>query len=218
MEFIAVSDYLKRVKEVAEKSGRLKISIYIWGEEGTGKSHLARYISHLAPIKPVIVEEEELAQLTPKPGSFIVATGRTPFSSLPQQRLFEIDLHLLPLSHHPEDIPAFIDHFRQEGERELKLRGEVKIERPDLSQNLHSLKRQVYRHLLAPRSLSELEECAFQFYLNSPHFSWQELERTFLKGILEGAKTLYPTKMEMSKRLKFNRVTLIRRLKELFDE
>jgi|GEM_PF-3020649 len=225
MEFIAKSNYLKQVKRVAEKSARLKISLYIWGEEGTGKTFLANYIGKIAPIKPLLLEEGDLKQFyytNREQSGFIVATGTIPFAQLQFKSLFETDLHLLSLSNHLEDLPAFIDHFLRQGVQELRISRQFPFKRPtfvpDLSQNLHSLKRQVYRYLLTPTDLTQLEECASNFYTTSPKFSWQEMERSFTKGILKGARQIYSTKVEISKQLKFNRVTLIRRMKELLGE
>ncbi|MRJ06216.1 MAG: Fis family transcriptional regulator [Epsilonproteobacteria bacterium] len=217
IEFIAVSDYLKKVKKVAEKGAQLQISLYIWGEEGTGKHHLARYISYISPVKPVIVEESQLGGLKLEKNRFIVAVGKTPFGRLPQRYFFDTDIYLAPLTEHREDIPFFVDHFITQARRELKVDRAISLQHPDISQNLHSLKRQIYQMLLAPASLEELEECSYNFFRFNPRYRWQELEQSFIRGILRGAKEVFKTKVQISQQLKINRVTLTKKMKELLN-
>ncbi|MEO1942572.1 MAG: hypothetical protein ABGW77_06770 [Campylobacterales bacterium] len=216
MEFIAVSDYLKQVKRVAEQGAQLQMNLYIWGETGTGRHFLAHYIGSLAPIKPLILEGKELERFQSQ-NRFVIGIGETPLSTLPNRGLFDTDIYLSPLREHPEDIPAFSTHFHREALRTLRLKRDLPPFSPDLSENLHSLKRQIYRLLLTPSTLREFEECCYNFFRMSPSYRWQELEIGFTRGILWGARELFKTKVKISQKLRINRVTLTKKMKELLD-
>jgi DNA-binding NtrC family response regulator len=161
--FLATSEYLKKIKNIADMCKQLKINVYIWGERGVGKTFLAKYIAPNAvinpktsTINPVILEDFDKAPLLEFKNNFLIATGSQPLNKDILKKYFTMDIELKPLSEHPEDIEDFIDLFKQQAKEELKINKHINITNPDISENLNSLKRQIYSMYLLPQKKEEI--------------------------------------------------------------
>ncbi len=219
--FLAKSEYLKKIKKIASMCKELKISVYIWGEKGVGKTFLAKFISPNAvinpttpTINPVIIEEFDKNHSFEFKNNFLVATGSKPLSRDLLKKYFTMDIELKPLKEHPEDIEEFIKLFKKQAQKELQIYNEIDIKTPDISENLNSLKRQIYKSLLLPKNKKDILEMLKHYYLQE-HKTYEEEIKDFEKILFEAMKLKYGSKLKISENLKINRVTLTKKMKAL---
>ena len=219
--FLATSEYLKKIKNIADMCKQLKINVYIWGERGVGKTFLAEYIAPNAvinpktsTINPVIIEDFDKNPIFLK-SNFLIATGKKPLSADLLKKYFTMDIELKPLREHPEDIEEFINLFKHQAKKELKIEKEITLNNPDISENLNSLKRQIYSMYLMPQKKDKLFNLIENFYENLEEFSYEKEISLFEKALFLAAKTKYKSKLQIAKNLKINRVTLTKKMKAL---
>ena len=221
--FIAKSSYLKKIKNIATLAKDLKINVYIWGDRGVGKTFLAKYIApngiinpSTSTINPIIIEDFDKQPVINFNYSFLVATGSKPLSKDILKKHFNMDIELKPLKEHKEDIEAFINYFITQAKNELKIKKEISILNPDISENLNSLKKQVYNLLLAPTNKQEFFNIIKSFY---EHFDkeiiYEEEINSFEKALFSAMKKKYKSKLQIANHLKINRVTLTKKMKVL---
>ena len=219
--FLAKSEYLKKIKNIADMAKELKLNVYIWGEKGVGKSFLAKYIAPNAiinpstpTINPIIIENFDNLINLPQNPSLIIATGSKPLDKTIFEKYFDLDIELKPLKDHPEDIENFIHYFLAKAKEELKIDKKITIHSPDITENLNSLKRQIYKNLLFSNDkeaiLKELENFYFQ-----NHSTYEEELKDFEKTLFSAMKKRYKSKLKISEKLKINRVTLTKKMKGL---
>ncbi len=221
--FLAKSSYLQKIKNIADMCKEMKINIYIWGEKGTGKTFLAKYIAPDAVINPkkptvnsVILEDFDQNPSFDSNNTFLIATGTKPLNSEILKKYFSLDLELKPLKEHPEDIQIFIHHFIQKAKEEFKTDKEIKVQNPDISENLNSLKKQIYSKYLLPETKEEILKLLEEYYINSQKETTYEKEiSNFEKMFFTAMKVKYKSKLQMANMLKINRVTLTKKMKAL---
>ena len=219
--FLAKSTYLQKIKNIADMAKELKLNVYIWGERGVGKTFLAKYIAPNAiinpttsTINPIIIENFDNLNTIPENYSLLIATGSKPLNKTIFDKYFDLDINLKPLKEHPEDINAFIDYFLKNAKEELKIDKKIKIENPDISENLNSLKRQVYKNLLFVNDKETILKELENYYLNK-HSTYEEEIKDFEKTLFSAMKKRYKSKLKISEALKINRVTLTKKMKGL---
>ena len=219
--FLAKSEYLKKIKNIADMARELDLNVYIWGEKGVGKSFLAKYIAPDAIINPntktinsVIIEDFDKLNTFPEKHSSLIATGVKPLDKIIFDKYFDLDIELKPLKEHPEDIEEFIKHFINESRKELKLEKKVDIVEPDISENLNSLKRQIYKTILFTTDKETILNELKNYYINN-HSIYEEELKDFEKTLFKAMKQKYKSKLKISEHLKINRVTLTKKMKEL---
>jgi len=219
--FLAKSEYLKKIKNIADMARELNLNVYIWGEKGVGKSFLAKYIAPNAiinptipTINPVIIEDFDKLNSFPQKNSLLIATGTKPLDKTIFDKYFDLDIELKPLKTHPEDIDEFINYFLNEAKNELKIKNDIIISTPDISENLNSLKRQIYKALLFAEDKTSILNELENYYLNN-HSTYEEEIKDFEKTLFTAMKKKYKSKLKISEHLKINRVTLTKKMKEL---
>jgi len=219
--FIAKSEYLKKIKSIADMIKELNLNVYIWGEKGVGKSFLAKYIAPDAitnpttpTINPVIIEDFDKLNNFPQKNSLLIATGTKPLDKTIFEKYFDLDIELKPLSEHPEDIDEFINYFTNQAKNELKIKNDITINTPDISENLNSLKRQIYKALLFYEDKTSILNELENYYLKN-HSTYEEEIKEFEKTLFNAMKKRYKSKLKISEHLKINRVTLTKKMKEL---
>ena len=221
--FLATSEYLKKIKNIADMCKQLKINVYIWGGRGVGKTFLAKYIAPNAvinpktsTINPVILEDFDKAPLLEFKNNFLIATGSQPLNKDILKKYFTMDIELKPLSEHPEDIEDFIDLFKQQAKEELKINKHINITNPDISENLNSLKRQIYSMYLLPQNKTEIFDILKHYYENTSNpLTYEEELNNFEKTLFSAMRTKYKSKLQIANHLKINRVTLTKKMKAL---
>jgi len=221
--FLATSEYLKKIKNIADMCRQLKINVYIWGEKGVGKTFLAKYIApnavtnpKTATINPVILENFDKSPILEFKNNFLIATGSQPLNKDILKKYFTMDIELKPLKEHPEDIEDFIDLFKRQAREELKLNKHISVTNPDISENLNSLKRQIYSMFLLPQQKGEIFEILKHHYENTNEaVTYEEEINNFEKALFSAMKTKYKSKLQIANHLKINRVTLTKKMKAL---
>ncbi len=219
--FLAKSIYLQKIKNIADMARELNLNVYIWGEKGVGKSFLAKYISPTAlinptisTINPIIIEDFDNLSNLPKNPSLLIATGSKPLDKTIFNKYFDLDIELKPLKEHPEDIKYFIEYFLAKAKKELKIEKNIEIKNPDISENLNSLKRQIYKHLLFDNDKESILKELENYYLKE-HLTYEEELKDFEKTLFRAMKKKYKSKLKISEHLKINRVTLTKKMKGL---
>jgi len=219
--FLAKSKYLKKIKNIADMAKELNLNVYIWGEKGVGKSFLAKYIAPDAiinpttsTINPVIIEDFDTLSNFPQKSSLLIATGSKPLDKTIFDKYFDLDIELKPLKEHKEDIEEFIKYFTNEASKELKINKDINIPNPDISENLNSLKRQIYKALLFSDDKEAILDELEKYYINN-HSTYEEELKDFEKTLFIAMKKRYKSKLKISEHLKINRVTLTKKMKEL---
>jgi len=212
--FIAKSEYLKKIKNIAQMASEMHLSIYIFGEKGVGKTFLANYIAKNSNIKPIILENFDKNPNFDIKEKFIIATGEKELNKDILKKFFSLEIYLKPLRERKEDINHFIEYFLDNAKKELKIKKEIKIKSPDISENLNSLKRQIYKKLLFSDSKDEILNNLKEIYLNE-HKSYEEELQDFEKTLFSAMREKYKTKLKISENLKINRVTLTKKMKAL---
>ena len=218
--FLAKSSYLQQIKNIADMAKELKLNVYIWGEKGVGKTFLAKYIAPNALINPkntssnypVIIENFDKINSF-KTKNILIATGEKPLNKEILKKFFDLDIELKPLKEHIEDIEEFINYFINQIQKELKIDKEINIKNPDISENLNSLKRQIFKKALF-NSKDEILEELFEFYLKK-NKSYEEELKDFEKTLFMAMREKYKSKLKISEKLSLNRVTLTKKMKAL---
>ena len=200
--FLAKSAYLQKIKKIADMAKELKLNIYIYGERGVGKTFLAKYIS------PKIIENFDIKHFE-KNSNWIVATGTHPI----KDKLFSAIIELKPLKERPEDVKYFTQFFIKEAQEELKIYQDIEISSPDISENLNSLKRQIYRSLLCTEK-DDILDALFNYYTKE-HKTFEDEIKDFEKTLFKAMKEKYRSKLKISENLQMNRVTLTKKMKAL---
>ena len=219
--FLAKSSYLQQIQNIANMAKDLKLNVYIWGEKGVGKTFLAKYIAPDALINPknissnypVIVEDFDKLTSFNKTENILIATGEKPIHKENLKKFFDLDIELKPLKEHPQDIEEFMNYFINQAQEELKTDKEIKITTPDISENLNSLKRQIFKKALF-NSKEEILEELFEYYLKE-HKSYEEEIKDFEKTLFMAMREKYKSKLKISEKLSLNRVTLTKKMKAL---
>jgi DNA-binding NtrC family response regulator len=223
MEFIAVSPISKKIYKLASMLRDMDVNVYIYGEEGVGKSFLAKFISPNAILyndklkdtnQEVIIEN-----ITHIPDNFkrIIATGNSPlFGDLKDK--FTMQIELKPLNERKEDISAFYQLFEAQAKQELKIQKEIiPLKNP---KNLHIIKQDIYKQLLCnDYDKNDIIDVLKQFFRN--HYtqddSYNSMLKLFDKALIEVLLDKYKSKLQVAKHLKINRHTLTKKVNELED-
>jgi len=218
--FLAKSEYLQKIKNIANMARELNLNVYIWGEKGVGKSFLAKYIAPNAiinpdtpTINPVIIEDFDKLNNFPQKNSLLIATGTKPLNKT-FNKYFDLDIELKPLNEHSEDIDEFIKYFINEAKKELKLKKNINISKPDISENLNSLKRQIYKTLLFAEDKKAILNELKSYYIYN-HLTYEEEIKDFEKTLFLAMREKYKSKLKISEKLNINRVTLTKKMKAL---
>ncbi len=219
--FLAKSEYLQKIKNIADMARELNLNVYIWGERGVGKTFLAKYIApnaiinpQISTINPVIIEDFDKLNSFPSKYSLLIATGSKPLDKTIFDKYFDLDIELKPLKEHPQDIEEFIKHFINQAQNELKIYENITIKNPDISENLNSLKRQVYKNLLFANDKDAILKELENYYLKN-HSTYEEEIKDFEKTLFKAMRKKYKSKLKISEALKINRVTLTKKMKGL---
>jgi len=224
MEFIANSLVSKKIHKLALMLREMDINVYIYGEIGTGKSYLAKFISPNAKIYTDKLNEKEsevIVENIKNDFDFkfkrVIATGLTPLYGDLKDK-FTMQIELKPLNDRKEDIKDFINLFSNQAKTEFKIEKELKNLDIDLSQNLHSLKQSIYKKFLCEdytknNIINILKEYFDKNYTEND--SYNSMLKIFDKALIEVLLDKYKSKLQVAKHLKINRHTLTKKVNEL---
>ncbi len=220
----------------------LGVNAVIFGERGTGKLTLARYILPHAPVidanrfdelldaieshsEVVIRRLDQVANLKrlieplQKKRTRVVATAGGRYSQDQLEDIFTIRLALPPLSQRSEDVEMLIDAFVQEARQTLgktepfEKNGFV----PDLSENAISLRRQVYLHYLLDSigegDLMEIMEHYLHDRLGGNN-DYRDFLHLYEVPLIRAGIKRFKSQLQLSERLGLNRNTLRKKIAE----
>ena len=212
MKYIANDLKSKKIKKLAIMLRELDINLYIYGNRGVGKSYLASFISG------EIIENFDELKTFPPIKNRLIAIGSKPLSqNLKEKFNIQVEIELEDLDKREKDLEEFIHYFKEEVKKELKIDYDFDV-KVDISQNLNSLKKGIYKSALCKINTKEeiislLEEWFDNNYTDESSYN-QEL-KIFDEAIIKSMKKKYKSKLQMAKHLKLNRATLSKKVEEI---
>lgn len=238
--FITASSSSVEAFKTANLLKGLGVNAVIFGEKGTGKLTLARYILPHAPIidagrfdelldaleshSEVIIQHldsvanlKRLIEVLQKNRTRTIATAGGKFSQDQLDEIFAIRLALPPLADRPEDVEALIEAFVKEarqtlGKTEPFDKGSFV---PDLSSNAISLRRQVYLHYLydsiGENDLMGIMEHYLMERLGSNN-DYREFLHLYEVPLIRAGIKKFKSQLQLSERLGLNRNTLRKKI------
>ncbi len=246
VQAVAVANFLgtSRASTEAFKTANLlktlSVNALVYGENGTGKSTLARYILPNAPTlsthnfdelleainsnsELIITHVEEAPNLKRLVDTIVTSKSRvvvTSNSSVQNELLqesFSVRIHIPPLSERREDVRALLELFMQEANSVF---GEEKpFEMPayelDLSQNAVSLRKQLFLHYqfsnIGENDLMAIMEQYLSDKLGSKNDYRKYLHLYEVPLIRVGLKQ-FKSQLQLSDKLGLNRNTLRKKI------
>lgn len=218
----------------------LGVNAVIFGERGTGKLTLARYILPHAPIidashfdelldaiethREVVIRRldnvanlKRLIETVQKTGTRVVATAGGRYTQDQLDEIFTIRLALPPLSERIEDVSVLVDAFIKEASSTL---GKSEpFDRngflPDLSENAISLRRQVYLHYLFDsineHDLMEIMEHYLESRLGSNN-DYRAFLHLYEVPLIRSGMKRFKSQLQLADKLGLNRNTLRKKI------
>jgi DNA-binding NtrC family response regulator len=226
MEFIANSPISKKIYKLALMMREMDVNVYIYGEKGVGKTFLANFISPNAKIYndklvsndiDVIVEDIQNVKNFKFDYKRVIATGNSKlYGNLKDN--FTVEIELKSLKEREEDIEGFIQLFNKLAKNELYIEKNIENFNIDISENLHSLKREIYKNFLChdyekQEVINILKDYFKENYTSEDSYS--SALKMFDKALIETLIEKYGSKLQVSKQLKINRNTLTKKVKEI---
>ena len=241
-KFITKSNESKQCYNLAKMATELKVNTLILGENGTGKKLLAREICEDCDVFSVSDFEEQiktnklpnninliiydidkannlsyLLKVATKYNIRIIATATISNDILKDN--FLIAIQISPLANRKEDIEYIKNIYFEDAKKIFKV-DNASIDDIDFSQNKFSLKEMIYRYL----ALNSLDFAQLQDNIEhhfTKEFKLCEKEKvkeykqyfSFLEiPLLKSAQKVFKSQLNISNKLKINRMTLRKKL------
>ncbi len=242
--FIAKSDASLEALKTANLLKGLPVNAFIFGQSGTGKKSLAKYILPNAPIvdarryneledtlssnKTIIISNfdkipnfDNFKVLVDKYEVRIIALASGLFNTEIIDRFFGIKVYLPPLSERKKDIKALTQHFLDEARQVFDIDENVEIDidisRVNLEQNAHSVRRYVYMKTQF-QSINELELMELMESFLKEKMGGNSDYRNFLylyeAPLINAGLEKFKTQLQLSDKLGLNRNTLRKKIAE----
>ena len=240
--FISASNASLEALKTANLLKSLPINAFIFGQNGTGKKSLAKYILPDAPVvdaslydelegtlsshKTVIISNfdkipnyDNFQVLLDKYEVRIMALASSVFNTDVIERFFGIKVSLPPLSERLEDITALSEYFLNEAKETLSVQTDVKIDlsQIDLSENAHSIRRYVYLQVqLQDIDEKELMHIMQKFLLQrlGGNNDYRNFLYLFEAPLINAGLEKFKTQLQLSDKLGLNRNTLRKKIAE----
>jgi len=240
--FISSSNASLEALKTANLLKGLPINAFIFGQSGTGKKSLAKYILPDAPIvdassyeelegalsshKTVIISNfdkipnyDTFKALLEKYEVRIMALANSMFNADIIESFFGIKVTLPSLSERPEDVKALCEYFLSEAKETLSIANEVNInvDDVDLSNNAHSVRRHVYMQV----QLQDINEAELMSIMQKFLFSrlggnndYRNFLYLFEAPLINAGLEKFKTQLQLSDKLGLNRNTLRKKIAE----
>ena len=243
--FLTASEASQQAKKTATLLKTLTVNALIKGESGVGKKSLASFILPDASIVDasnfdellIAIESSDKIIITNIDNSpnlkrlidtillkniRVVATANESFYNEIVDDLFSINLDIPPLRDRQEDIELFVNMFISEAADIFGGNESFNIEnfRPDVSDNAHSLKRQVMLAYLM-QDIQEAELMGILENFLSPKLGSNSDYRNFLHlyevPLIRAGLMKYKSQLKLSDKLGLNRNTLRKKISDNKD-
>jgi DNA-binding NtrC family response regulator len=225
MEFIAVSPISQKIYKLALMLREMDVNVYIYGPKGSGKSFLARFIAPNAQIynDKLNKADEVIVENIQNDFRFnfkrVIATGESELYGDIADK-FPIKIELKSLDDRKEDIEEFVKLFISQAKKELNIDKDI-TPKIDISQNLHSLKRGIYKQFLcSDYDKNSIIEALKEFFDKNytENESYASMLKIFDKALIEVLLDKYKSKLQVANHLKINRHTLTKKVNEIENE
>jgi len=240
--FISSSNASLEALKTANLLKGLPINAFIFGQSGTGKKSLAKYILPDAPIvdassytelegalsshKTLIISNfdkipnyDNFKILLDKYEVRIMALSSSLFNSDIVDSFFGIKVSLPPLSERPEDVKSLCEYFLDEAKEMLSVENDVSInvDEIDLSNNAHSVRRHVYMQVqLQDINEAEIMSIMQKFLLSrlGGNNDYRNFLYLFEAPLINAGLEKFKTQLQLSDKLGLNRNTLRKKIAE----
>ena len=240
--FIATSPSSLEALKTANLLKGLPINAFIFGDSGTGKKSLARYILPTAPLidalnyteleaalgsnKTLIVSNfdkipnfENFKIVLDKYDVRIIALASTIFNQEVVESFFNIKVFLPSLSERHEDVKALATLFLQEAKELFTLKDDIKVDvnKINLERNAHSIRRYVYMKVqlngIDENELMSLME-EFLYDKIGGNSDYRNFLYLYEAPLINAGLAKFKTQLQLSDKLGLNRNTLRKKIAE----
>jgi len=240
--FISASNASLEALKTANLLKGLPINAFIFGQNGTGKKSLAKYILPDAPIvdasaydelegtlsshKYVIISNfdkipnyDNFQALLDKYEVRIMALANSVFNAEVIEKFFGIKVSLPPLSERIEDVKPLCEHFLHEAKETLSIENDIDInmKEVDLSQNAHSIRRHIYMQVqLQDINENELMSIMKKFLVKrlGGNNDYRNFLYLFEAPLINAGLEKFKTQLQLADKLGLNRNTLRKKIAE----
>jgi len=242
--FIAISDSSKKIYNIAQMSATLPVNVLITGQTGVGRKLLANvalpdsqtfdaselekliidnkinlndYNSLIVyNINKVLNKKEFLENLK---DIKIVATGFEEKQAYVDN--FAVKIYITPLEQRDEDLKELTKIYVQEANKIYFLSSTPKKLNIDLSGNGITLKQSIYKSILLQSiTKTDILNILYEYFIKEmkQEKTYKELIGIFEIPLLKASKAIFKSQLQMSGKLKINRITLRKKLNKYFGE
>lgn len=218
----------------------LNVNSLITGEAGVGKKTLARYILPDAPMleasnynelltalnsadKIIIANLEKspnikkILEILDSKNIRVIATAESLYYNENIDKLFSVKFNIPSLSERPEDVDELVKIFIKEASLLFYAKDEFKIKnfKPDLSQNSHSLRRQVMiNYLLQDINENELMDIVQNYLVDKlgSNSDYKNFLHLYEVPIIKAGLQRFKSQLQLSDKLGLNRNTLRKKI------
>ena len=240
--FIATSNASLEALKTANLLKGLPINAFIFGQSGTGKKSLAKYILPNAPIvdarhynemegalssnKTLIISNfdkipnyDNFKALIDQYEVRILGLASSLFNSDVIDHFFGIKVSLPPLIDRLEDVAVLAESFLEEAREILDVHADIKINisKIDLSHNAHSIRRYVYMQVqLQDIQEDELMDIMERFLLSrlGGNSDYRNFLYLYEAPLINAGLEKFKTQLQLSDKLGLNRNTLRKKIAE----
>ena len=232
------SETVNKIYQTLQATKELMVSSLIYGEEYTGKKTLIKKLyansawvdgSNIGDIKEALknnssvvitnFEQVRSLELLNFENVNVVAIYNGKEYSKTLENKFAFFYYMPSLIEREEDIKLFANYYSKEANEifNIKNGAEVELKDIDISQNLKSLKRSIFRNILFKNVTQEdLSSIMYQFFLKNYKGInvYKEQLEIFEKALLKAGLDIYGSQLKLSEVLGINRNTLRKKINE----
>lgn len=240
--FVTVSNASKEAFKTATLLKTLNVNALITGELGVGKKSLAKYIlpnsvvldasnleellTTLESVNEIIITDLEnspniklIFDTINSKNIRVIATAKSTYNNEVLDKLFSIKFDIPPLSQRAEDVDSLIEKFTKEASSLFGVDNEfnVKIFKPDLSQNANSLRRQVMiNYLLQDINDTELMDIIQNYLVDKlgSKNDYKNFLHIYEVPLIKAGLHRFKSQLQLSDKLGLNRNTLRKKISD----